>query len=226
MKNKFGKFGGIGDSSIISNSTIPKAIEYEKRIQKAKVLENKFFEKLEKEIGFVVEKSTDYQDMHEGIDGFLTSLNDNKSKLKNKIPFQLKIRNSKDKSQSGILIEMIKPWFPTCNFEILKEKAFTGKDVKCKAKLLLSLSSDGKSLRMRKMEEILDNSKKLTSNFLENFSKTKELSFENELGQCRVIREKSQEANAHLCGKINKLVCFLNPDSFQWKKDVKFKTKL
>ena len=226
MKNKFGKFGGIGDSSIVKHSNVPKALEYEKRIKKAKIVEDSFFDKKKKEIGFVIRKPTDFQDMHQGIDGFLISINNGKSFLKNQIPFQLKIRNSKDESQNGILIEMIKPWFPSCDFQLLKEKAFTGKDFKCKAELLFSLSSNGKSLRMRKMKEVISNSVLLTNAFLKNFETNKTFVFENQYGQCRIIREKFEESNAHLAGKIQKLVCFLNPDEFKWKKDVEFQTKL
>lgn len=227
MSKSFGKFGGLGNPHCNKNSNIGKPTQYENRIKQAKKLENKFFEKIKEELGFVIKNSTSFEDKHLGIDGYLISLNNNKTLLKQEIPIQLKIRNKSDKiEQKDVLIEVIKPWFPTCDFEGLAEKAFTGKDFKSKAELMLSLSPDGKSLRMRKMKEILENSKFLTNQFLENFKKNRKLSLVNEYGEARIIQEKFNQCNANLSGNIKKLVTFLNPDNFIWKKDIMFKTSL
>lgn len=227
MSESFGKFGGLGNPHCIKNSKISKPTDYEKRIKQAKKVENLFFQKIKDEIGFVIKNATDFEDKHLGIDGYLISLNNNKTMLKNQIPIQLKIRNkSDDKKQEDILIEVIKPWFPTCDFERMADKAFTGKDFKSKAKLLLSLAPNGKVLRMRKMEEVLQNSKILSNTFLKNFKQNKQLSLVNEYGQARIIQEKFNQCTANLSGNIKKLVTFLNPDNFTWKHDVMFKTEL
>lgn len=227
MSESFGKFGGLGNPHCNKKSTIGKPTDYEKRIKEAKKTENRFFEKIKDEIGFVIKNSTSFEDKHLGIDGYLISLNNNKSLLKHQIPIQLKIRNKSDNTdQNDILIEVIKPWFPTCDFDRLADKAFTGKDFKSKAKLMLCLASDGKFLRMRKMEELLDNSRKLSNSFLKNFRETNQLSLINEYGEAKIIQEKFNQCNANLSGKIKKLVTFLNPDEFTWKRDVMFNTSL
>lgn len=225
MSKKFGKFGGIGNPNCLNNSTVEKAFQYEKRIKDAKKIEKKFFQKLKDELGFIVKESTEHEDKFYGIDGYLLSLNNNKSKLKEEFPFQLKIRN-KNSIKEDILIEVIKPWFPTCDFERLKDNALTGKDLKSKAKLLISLAPDGQLIRLRKMEEVIQNSKLLTNMFLQNFRIKNEKFLNNEFGEARIIQEKCQESTANLGGNIKKLVVFLNPDNFKWKKEIQFNTPL
>lgn len=224
-KKSFGKFGGLGNPDCNINPNVEKAFNYEKRIKDAKILEKKFFEKLKNELGFIVKEPTESEDKFLGIDGYLISINNNKTKLKEELPFQLKIRNKKSEKED-ILIEVIKPWFPSCDFNRLKDNAFTGKDIKCKAKLLISVAPDGKHIRLRKMEETIENAKLLANSFLQNFRQTEEKSFNNELGEAKIIQEKFKESTANLCGDIKKLVVFLNPNSFKWKKEIAFRSPL
>ena len=220
----FGKFGGLGNPRRSQNSKTSfddTNSNYQARIQAGKGIEAEIRDRLTNELGWIVKPSTTSQDMHDGIDGFITSLDAGKTKTF--IPFQIKAR--KNTSGNDILWEAVKPWNRNLinNFENIGENAFTGKDMKCKAQYLISTSNNGSTIRIRNVGETISKAKKLVEALIQNTRATGNTWGKTADGESKVVKDPSQQANFHMSGDTFKVNCFIKPDSYEWKKDFTLK---
>jgi hypothetical protein len=212
-----GAFGRFGTPKNRYNMPKPfdDSADYNSRIAAGKKIETQIIEKLNK-LGYISKPTTAREDMYDGIDGWFIQIDGQKVN----IPYQIKAR--KGSSGNDILWETIKPWNPKLiqQAEELGDRLYTGKDMKCKAELLVSTSNDGNIIRLRSVPETIKKSKELVGMLILNFRSLGKPFAKTSYGETKLVTDPSQQANFSMSGKVSKVVCFLNPDAYQWKKDL------
>jgi hypothetical protein len=199
---------------------------YDARIQAGRALELQIRDRLA-EYGVMTAPSSRGSDQNYGIDGYITSVDGGKTKKSPQTSFQIKAR--KVSSGNDILWETIKPWNDRIktNFEELGDAAFTGKDMRCKAELLISLGNNGGIIRIRRVAEALDIARKMTKELMQVLRATGTPTCRTRWGEARLTIDPSRQATAGIYGsKIEKINCFISPGAFEWKQDVQLKTPI
>lgn len=197
--------------------------DYTARINAGKSLEQEIRLRLE-ELGIITTNSNFKEDTQLGIDGYILSNNGGKTNLTPPIPFQMKAR--KTSSGNDILWETIKPWNESLlNLYELQDQSFTGKDMRCKAKILFALANDGKTIRVRKIAETIDIAKKMTTLLIQEIKKGR-TSVNTKWGQARLTIDPSQQATFNQSGTVKKINCYIMPGAYEWKQELQLKTNL
>lgn len=197
--------------------------DYMARINAGKSLEQEIRLKLQ-DLGIITTNSNFKEDTQFGIDGYVISNDGGKTKLTPPQPFQMKAR--KTSSGNDILWETIKPWNESLlNLSELQDQAFTGKDMRCKAKILFALGNDGKTIRVRKIGETIDIAKKMTALLIEEIRKGR-TSVNTKWGQARLTTDPSQQATFTQSGNVKKINCYIMPGAYEWKQELQLKTNL
>jgi hypothetical protein len=196
------------------------AANYSARVYNGHGLEYEIRQAMREDLGWITKDASPRDDMHGGIDCWIVSKDNGKSKI-SQIPLQIKAR--KNSSGNDIKWETIKNWTDNIGttFQQLGNKIFTGKDMKCTAQLLVCVSNDGQYLRFRNVSEILDISRDLGKNLIETYLSNGRKVFSNAKGQIRVLKDPSQQSNAVMRGDVWNACSFISPDAFEWKWDVK-----
>ncbi len=220
----FGKFGGLGTPRYQQNQPRTKLNDkgdYNSRIVAGKGIENEICERLKSELGWLTEPASANEDKFEGIDGWITSMDNGKTKVR--LPFQIKARKST--SGNDILWEAIKPWNRSLinTFEGAGDSIYTGKDMRSKAQYLISTSSDGGTIRVRYVKETIEKAKELVKELILNSRATGNSYATTSFGQARIVKDPSQQSTYSMSGDIFKVNCFIHPDAFSWKQDFKLK---
>ncbi|RDJ35669.1 MAG: hypothetical protein DWQ19_12690 [Crenarchaeota archaeon] len=219
----FGKQGRNRPRYNVTTQPLDDAGAYQVRISAGKNIEQQIREKL-KEFNILTTPASSHQDKNLGIDAFITSTDGGTTKTS--IPIQIKAR--KNASGNDILWEAVKPWNDNIvsSFEELGDRVFTGKDMKSKAKYLVSMSNDGNTIRLRSVEETIQMAKKMVEEFIHNYRATGRKVANTQYGQIRLVKDPSQEANYNLRGDVFKLNCFISPDVYSHKKDLTLQTPI
>lgn len=189
-------------------------LDYATRIAQGRGLESEIKDRIKTEWGWDILPSTPNEDKHLGIDGWIND------PTQGRVPVQIKARTS----GSDILWEAIKPW----SYDLtpgLQDKNYTGKDMKCQARLLISVSNDGTMIRLRKIDEIKQKAKLITEAFVSKFGEDRILTVSTPWGEGKLVRDPSAQANFSM-GNVLKLNCFILPEVLAWKKDVRLKTPI
>lgn len=186
---------------------------YNDRIAAGKDIESQITSRMTDELGFKIMPTTSHADKNKGIDGWIVENG------KSYIPIQMKTRANA--SGNDILWETVKPWEDriVSTFEQLGDRAFTGKDMKSQAKLVVSISNDGRIVRLRSVTETIDKAKEMAEAFVQNYRATGRNFTTTQWGQIRLVKDPSRQSNYWQSGEVYKLNAFLNPDAFNWKKD-------
>lgn len=169
------------------------------RVKYGKAIESKIINALTKQ-GWVVSLPSSNQDRFDKIDGVLISSQES-FPVALPAPIQIKYRDT----GNDLLMEVC--WLFDGNFDQPVYNLLTGRDMKGKAKLYVSLDQNGETIRVRLAEEAKKNALELLKNLIKNRSKV----FTSELGQIRITRDPKDGRK-----KIN---AFINPDSFFWTKN-------
>jgi hypothetical protein len=170
------------------------------RIKYGKDIESKIVQALTNQYGWNIVPPSSNQDKFDKIDGTLISSSE-ALPVSLPAPIQIKYRDT----GNDILMEV--SWVFNGNFDMPLSNFLTGRDMKGKAKLYVSLDQSGKMIRVRLAEEAKKNAIELLENLIKNRSKV----FSSELGQIRITRDPKDGRQ-----KIN---AFINPDSFSWTKN-------
>ncbi len=208
--------------NFILNEVMDSTANYELRIAQGKPIEYQVREALQKEMGWITRDSTAGADKHKGIDAWVVSEDGGKTKIA-QVPIQIKVR--KNTSANVIFWESIKPWredLPTI-YHNEGNKIFNGKDMRCQARFLVSLSPNGALLKFRKVDEVLNTAKRMTLKLLEVYRATGRTFAETDWGEVAVVKDPSQEANFNQKGDVYKVACKILPEAFEWIKDLPLK---
>lgn len=200
-------------------------MDYKSRIAAGHQVEDKLFAALA-ENGVIIQRSNGNQDRNYGIDGWIVSTDGGKTQLPQRKSIQLKIR--KNSSGNDILWETIKPWNPSLisSFESAGDRAFTGKDMKCVADLLLAVDKSGDLVRIRKVEETISIAKKMATELIHQMRATGRQSISTAWGTASIVKDPSQQSNYRLSGDVMKVNCFISPGTYQWKQDLRLKSQV
>lgn len=162
-------------------------------------------------------------DIHNGISFWVVSKDGGKTKNAQQ-PIQIK----KNKFSNYIVWETIKNWnqnIPTIFYE-RPDAIFTGKDMKSKADLILSISNDGYYLRFRKVSETIQIAKEMAKQLIEIYMSKGFKTAKTKWGEARIVDDPSQETTYNQRGNIYKVNCFIIPNSYEWKQDIKLTSPL
>lgn len=208
-----------------TNLSFDDTLDYNARIKKARTIEEKIRTTLAAEVGMVIKTSSANQDKNEGIDGWIVSKDGGKTPCAH-IPVQIKIR--KNSSGNDILWETIKPWtqFVNSNFEELGDKAFSGKDMKCKATYLISIGNNGSTVRIRKVDEVKTAAKELAQELVKQYRATGQNYAKSNMGEARITVDPSRQANFSQFLTTQKVNCFIYPGALSWKLDLNLKNPI
>lgn len=151
-------------------------------------------------------KDASSKDNDNGISCWIVSKDYGRTKIA-QIPLQ--IENRKHYSGNDILWDTIQPWTDEIGttYQHLGNKIFNGKDMRCDAQLMVSVSRDGEYLRFRKVGEVLEIARQLGKGLIETYLSKGNKEFSNSNGRIRV---KDQQVTA-----------IISSNSFDWKWDVK-----
>lgn len=197
--------------------------DYEERISKGRTIEQQIRQAMQQEMQWITIDSSKNDDIYGGIDCWITSTDGGKTKSSH-VGLQIKAR----KSGNDVLWETIKPWdqMTASTFHDKGDKAFTGKDMRCKANLMVSVSNDGSTLRFRNVGETKEIAKKMATELVENYLAKGFKWVKTKWGEARISKDPSQQATYNYRGDIYKVNCFILPNSFEWKKDFNLKTPI
>lgn len=193
---------------------------YSSRISQGKEIEINIREAMKRDMQWITVDSSSQDDMYNGIDCWVVSKDGGKTKNAQQ-PIQIKAR--KNASGNDILWETIKPWNQNTAtaFHERPDSVYTGKDMKCKADLILSVSNDGYYLRFRKVSETIQIAKQMAKELVEVYMSKGFKIVKTKWGEARILKDPSQEATYNQRGNIYKVNCFIMPNSYEWKQDVK-----
>jgi hypothetical protein len=183
--------------------------KFRDRVNFGKDIEKKVMEALIHMYGWDIDPSTDSQDMHEKVDGWIMQTDDKVGILNEMTPLQVKYRDTGD----DLLMEVIKKWSPDM-LDIPCESCCTGRDMKGLATIYAVLDQGGRIIRMRKVHEARTLARHLLRRlFEEHRSNPKTKCITLDKSQIRFTRDPST--------RLPKVIAYLNPESFQWKVDYK-----
>ena len=174
------------------------------RVNFGKAIEKKVMDALTNMFGWDIDPSTESQDMHEKVDGWIMSGDDRVGILTEMTPLQVKYRDT----GNDILMEVVKKWSDDM-LDIPPESCCTGRDMKGMASLYAVLDKDGRIIRMRRVSEARSLAMSLFRRLLESSKKCITL----DGSQIRFTKDPSTH--------LPKVMAYLNPTSFNWKVDYK-----
>jgi hypothetical protein len=223
----FGKYG-VKTPGMRTGSLDHSNNNYYARIEAGKSLENEIRQSLA-ELGIVTKDSSARNDQNMGIDGYITSFDGGRTPKNPALSFQLKARKSA--SGNDILWESVKPWSDKIKtrFEEMGDFAFTGKDMRCKANVLLSLGNNGSIVRIRQVPETIQIAKKMTALLIEEMRRSGRTATRTQWGEARLVKDPSYQATATTSlasGGVFKINCFIQPGAYEWKQDIQLKTPI
>jgi hypothetical protein len=183
--------------------------KFRDRVNFGKDIEKKVMEALINMYGWDIDPSTDSQDMHEKVDGWIMHTDDKMGIMSEMTPLQVKYRDT----GNDLLMEVIKKWSPDM-LDIPCESCCTGRDMKGLATIYAVLNQDGRIIRMRKTHEARTLTMHLLRRLFESHkSNPKKKCITLDGSQIRFTKDPSSHTS--------KVIAYLNPESFQWKVDYK-----
>jgi len=171
----------------------------EDRVRYGKEIESKIIKSLIHQ-GWEVSQVNSNQDKFDKIDGILISSKD-PMPISLPAPIQIKYRDT----GNDLLMEVC--WLFDGNFNKPIQELLTGRDMKGKAELYVSLDQNGETIRVRLAKEAKENALSLLKGLLSSRKKV----YSSELGQIRITKDPKDGRQ-----KIN---AFINPNSFFWTKN-------
>ena len=175
--------------------------DFGSRVQYGKMIEERIIRVLQNEYGWKVSPVSSKEDKYDKVDGLVQKA-DEQVPINLPAYMQVKYRDT----GNDLLLEVV--WeLPNGANQLNPEQLLTGRDMKGKAQIYVSLNQAGNLIRVRSAQEAKEISKSMLTELLASGRK----SFRQGANEIRIVtdpRDKRTKVNA-----------FLSPDSFSWKAD-------